>query len=256
MVAPVLMARAAWRDCDIQARHVGRLGSGQLGVAAHGRGRSLSSCRPRSSSSTTCAATQTSHSGCSLAPRRWSRSHSCAPHVDPLRGARPSRARGGARRGAGGLTGQVDVPGQHEPRDSHTVDHSARHQGDPRGHAPRRPPARTSGEDAPLGKAAADAGRGSPRLLPDRGRQVELASTTFDLHAVVADVADVYVHVRSRQTSGSTWQLDPRVPQTRGRRPRPADPGRHQPPRQRREVHTPRTDTPDRPPRHSRCGGW
>ncbi len=238
MVAPVLMARAAWRDCDVQADTSDASCSGQLGVAAHGRGRcSLRAARARARRRPARPRRPATpvvpwHRGVGHARIRAHRT------CDPLRGARPSRARGGARHGAGGFTGQVDVPGQHEPRDSHTLDHSARHQGDPRGHAPRRPPARAAGEDAPLGKPAADAGRGSPRLLPDRGRTVRAGLDDVrpprgggrrrPRVRSTCDRGRHRVHVGARSARAAN----------RCRRPRPADPGRDQPPQQRREVHT------------------
>jgi len=44
--------------------------------------------------------------------------------------------------------------------------------------------------------------------------QLELANTSFDLHAMVADVADAYVPRAIEADIRFTWHLDPRVPQT------------------------------------------
>ena len=43
--------------------------------------------------------------------------------------------------------------------------------------------------------------------------QLELASTTFDLHAMMADVADAYVPRAKEADIQFRWELDPRVPQ-------------------------------------------
>jgi len=43
--------------------------------------------------------------------------------------------------------------------------------------------------------------------------QLELASTEFDLHAMVADIADVYVPQAIEAGVGFEWHMDPRLPQ-------------------------------------------
>ena len=70
MVAPVLMARAAWRVCDTSAADASAPRPSAAGWRSSWSRSVPSSCRPRSSSSPTCAASPTSRSSCSSAPRR------------------------------------------------------------------------------------------------------------------------------------------------------------------------------------------
>ena len=151
--------------------------------------------------------------------------------------ARRGRADGGAHAGGGRQPRQVAFPGGHEPRDPHADERHPRHDVAARRHRALARAAHLRPRHRALGAHAADPDRRDPRLLQDRGRQAAAQLAPLAIDECVQGVVELLAPKAYEKGIDIAWAVDPALPRPLlGRRGARA-PDRHQPRRQRHQVH-------------------